>query len=795
MNELFLKIINISISTSWLILAILFIRFLLKKAPKWVSVLLWGMVAVRLLLPFSIESIFSLIPSTETIPIGIEMDTTPTIDSGIPTIDHIVNPIISQSNSPDLGASVNPLQIIVTIFAFIWIFGIIFLLLYTTISYWRLYYKIDTAILYKENIFQSEAVSSPFVLGVIKPKIYLPFKIDEKDLEHVIAHEKAHIHRKDHWWKPIGFLLLTFHWLNPIMWLAYILLCRDIELACDEKVIKEFGNEQRADYTQALLSCSVNRHSIAACPLAFGEVGVKKRVKSVMYYKKPTFWVILVSIITCLFVAICFLTNPKQESYKIKIVVPARSEETIVYSDEEIFPTKNQIIITSDNQLGDTEVVLKAIDGKQENPAQSTYLTPGMPVKMDLEQNTWFQIGVNMQNPTDEDRIVYVTVKNIEVRIASNNLEQYHTAYIGDASNTSAIAQSLPYPEGYSYSSIELQTSTEPYELVIYLNGNGNVQEMDFKECADIAFDLIENMGILSFYQANSQTLLFSFTRKDQESNSDRNRMNESTSVETISSLEDAISKAILDYSVNNRQKGLIHVESHYIAYKEEKNDEITVYLQAYESSYGAYQDHLYQESGSNIPTAITFFINELGEYTLKEYWVPRDGSYYLSDLQEKFPKEAQNMLNTAYEEIQNLSQECYNKALDQLEQIGGLELRIEKLLDTITSSAATSSNLKDSITSYHAEYQELIGYGKYTLRYCFTEFLAGGQTGRKGQLMCFILDELASEAQLKLETETGQDYFDKWKAYAKQVEEQRDAEWIEKNQPAIWILLQMIKK
>ena len=330
MNELFLKIINMSISASWLILAVLILRLVLKKAPKWVNVLLWGIVAVRLVCPFSFESALSLIPSAETIPLDIGMDTTPTINSGINAINNAVNPIIGQSNTPMAGASANPLQITIGIYEYIWIFGMIALALYTAISYWRLRRKVDTAVRYEDNIFQSENVGSPFVLGIIKPKIYLPFKMDEQDMEHVVAHEQAHIRRKDHWWKPLGFLLLTIHWFNPLMWLAYVLLCRDIELACDEKVIKELGNEQRADYTQALVACSVNRRMIAACPLAFGEVGVKERVKSVMNYKKPAFWIIILAVIACVVVVVCFLTNPKQDSYTLQIVVPAGSQEELV---------------------------------------------------------------------------------------------------------------------------------------------------------------------------------------------------------------------------------------------------------------------------------------------------------------------------------------------------------------------------------------------------------------------------------------------------------------------------------
>ena len=423
MNELFLKIINMSISASWLVLAVLILRFVLKKAPKWFNVLLWGIVAVRLICPFSFESALSLIPSAETFPEKVISGPSFDVKTGITPVDNRINDYLGDRYFEGVTVPANNGNTIMTILTIVWTIGILLLVAYTVISYWRLHREIDTAVRYKANIFQSENVSSPFVLGIIKPRIYLPFNMNGQDLEHVVAHEQAHIRRKDHWWKPLGFLLLTIHWFNPLMWLAYVLLCRDIELACDEKVIKKLGNEQRADYTQALVACSVNRRMIAACPLAFGEVGVKERVKSVMNYKKPAFWIIILSVIACVMVAACFLTNPRQDNYTLRIVVPAGSTEEIVYqedffySDEEISPTGNSITISSGEGLGDTEVVLKPIEVKEENAYEPTYLTPGMPVKMDVEKGAWFKVGVNIQNPTDKDIVVFVEVEGVEVRI------------------------------------------------------------------------------------------------------------------------------------------------------------------------------------------------------------------------------------------------------------------------------------------------------------------------------------------------------------------------------------------
>jgi len=309
-TELFLDVVNLSISAGWLVLAVLAARLLLRKAPNWVNVLLWGIVAVRLICPFSIVSALSLIPSAQTLPERIISGPSFVIQTGIEPVDDRINEYLGDHYFEGVTVPANNGENMMTILTIIWGVGIFLLVAYTAVSYLFLHRKLHTAVLLRENIFQCETVNSPFVLGIVKPRIYLPYNMDGQNLHHVVAHERAHIRRKDHWWKPLGFLLLTIHWFNPLMWAAYIMLCRDIELACDEKVISELGNEQRANYTQALVACSVGRHMISACPLAFGEVGVKERVKSIMNYQKPTFWIIVTALVICMIVAVCFLTNP-----------------------------------------------------------------------------------------------------------------------------------------------------------------------------------------------------------------------------------------------------------------------------------------------------------------------------------------------------------------------------------------------------------------------------------------------------------------------------------------------------
>lgn len=311
MEAVFLKLLNLSISAGWLVLAVVVLRWVFKKAPKWMNCLLWGLVGIRLVLPFSLESVLSLVPSAQTVPKGFALSPAPVIDSGVNIINNAINPIISETLTPIPSASINPAQIIASAAAIIWIVGMAVMLLYLLVSYTNLRRRVSTATRLEGNIRQSERVDSPFILGIIKPGIYLPYNMSDEDAANVIAHERAHIMRRDHLVKPLAFLILTVYWFNPLMWLAYILLCRDIELACDEKVIKMMNEDQRRAYSTTLLACNVRGRLIAACPLAFGEVGIKERVVHVKTYKKPAFWIIIAAVIVCVVVAVCFLTNPK----------------------------------------------------------------------------------------------------------------------------------------------------------------------------------------------------------------------------------------------------------------------------------------------------------------------------------------------------------------------------------------------------------------------------------------------------------------------------------------------------
>lgn len=341
MESVFLKLVNMSITASYLVAVVLVLRLLLKKAPKWLHCALWALVALRLMLPFSLESTFSMIPSVEPLPEEFLYAATPQIDSGMTSVDLVLNPVIAESLTPVEPASANPTQILSFVFSQFWCLGMVLMLLYAAISYLIVRRKVRVSIALDKTIHLCDHIDTPFILGIIRPKIYLPSELDPTIAAHVLSHEQAHLKRRDHWWKPLGFGLLSIYWFNPVLWLAYILLCRDIEQACDEKVVKDLDNDGKKAYSMALLRCSVPRRMIAACPLAFGEVSVKDRIKSVLNYKKPAFWVVLVAIIACVAAAVCFLTDPKDTGTTPDVITSnlwfhdAERVDVTVWNDDE----------------------------------------------------------------------------------------------------------------------------------------------------------------------------------------------------------------------------------------------------------------------------------------------------------------------------------------------------------------------------------------------------------------------------------------------------------------------------
>ena len=893
MSELFLKIINMSISASWLVLAVLLLRLVFKKAPKWVNVLLWGIVAVRLVFPFSIESALSLIPSVETISPSIMMDQTPAVQTGVPAINSVINPVIGSSLAPAPGASANPLQIWIPVLSVIWIVGVAVLLLYAAVSYWRLRHKVREAVILRENIYQSESIASPFVLGIMRPKIYLPYNMDGQDLNHVVAHEQAHIRRRDHWWKPLGFLLLTIHWFNPLMWLAYVLLCRDIELACDEKVIKELGNEQRADYTQALVACSVNRRMIAACPLAFGEVGVKDRVKSVMNYKKPAFWIVLLAVIACIVVAVCFLTNPVGFQFD-------EATHTIVSANHFDMRNTGDAVAVEMNSAQISELSSR-LAGVKNTKKSNEYggFTPGYQISALLEDGTYIRISGYSFSDND---MVDIEWNGERYVVADGEFQDYLSRICvgGDVSDANIEAGRII---GYSalYSEELINEAFNVAEREFYQRfDNCTLTELRYDEEIENRYADIQ----MNWWNNNGQELITVYSTFETSKNSggacvwylvrteDKKsweyatweHLGKSISLNDVIMLSQkgyeltwadfeqfkygetgsglyiriyeinemyrlwiggagpdsepmyiylaladdldtridirnggvtefigadhsevlltkAIHDAILVVNKKPEPDGLYHCASFALlslkttsgtplAGATNHMETVTVYGLALHQAYGFSGATFHEVMGSHIPVAITFEVVD-GKYALKEYWRPGDGTYYVPDVREKFPDEIEDEALNTQKYILAQKQECYDRAV----RYGGVDTysAVEHLFEVIESSPATSSRPADYIDAHPIEYRELMYYGDYTLQYIFSKFhLEGNQTGLRGHLMRAVLDDLAPEAQLRLYAETGQEYFDEWRAGAIRVSEQHDMDWIKENQPAIWLFLRM---
>lgn len=617
MEAVFLKLLNMSILAGWLVLAVVVLRLMLKKAPKWIACLLWALVAVRLICPVSLKSVFSLIPSAETVPQDIMIAQKPMIHSGVRALNSFVNPVLLETLEPTPGDSVNPAQVLVAVACVVWILGLGTMLLYALISYMRIYKKVAPSIKFHEYIYICDYIETPFILGIIKPRIYLPSTLDKEKVAYVVAHENAHLKRRDYLWKPLGFALLSVYWFHPLMWLAYALLCRDIELACDEKVIKQLGEGDKKAYSDTLLACSIPRRMIVACPLAFGEVGVKERVKTVLNYKKPPFWIVVTAIAACVVVAVCFLTNPKKESKK----------------------------------------------------------------ESDIQQN-----GVENSNGAQES--------NVHL---NDGEKVYDTA--------------LP---------ILIQ---DPLEIAIH---EAILKQMEPREPDEL-------------FRCENHVILDTVTEH-------------ATKLTTVYAME---------------------------------------LTQIYDVSDGAVKD----KGGSHMPVALTFEIGEEGEYTLKEYWMPDDGSYYVSSIREKFPDHIEDNAIDTQKYIYGQIINCYEQAVRYANL--DTDAIVEGLLAEMVGNPGLGSDVASYIQANHLTYRELRYYGRYTLQYCFKEFLKGGQTDLRGALMaelCRDIGGIYGEALLTdYEPVNGQAWFEELWANAEALDSQYNRKELAEYYPMSYLLMEMI--
>lgn len=683
-----------SISASWLVLAVLLLRFVLKKAPKWVSVLLWGFVAIRLICPFSFESVLSLVPSAETISPEIMADPTPVVHTGIPSLNSTINPIVTDSFAPDPTVSVNPLQIWITVASVFWLTGIAIMLIYTVISYLLLRRKVATAVLLRNNVFQSENVASAFVLGIFQPKIYLPFQIDETSLEHVIAHEEGHIQRKDHWWKPLGFTLLALHWFNPLMWIGYIFLCRDIELACDEKVIKDLSNEKKADYTEALLACSINRRSIAACPLAFGEVGVKKRVKSVMNYKKPAFWIILAAMITCTVVAVCFLTNPISKTLQsidgYDLSIPNETTPVFVLEDGAYVYAgavdKEQVQAFYDLRISSKEISQDRSEDRnkahslmiQTIPSDTSLLSSYLP-------GVYFHFNEDFTQVWANDEVKPTLTYKVK------DPKKAQAIYLDITQKSSDPIATIEgnFRTYYSMADGSWQYNGKTYQYRLEITGRMPNAKVDstfvyLSNLKNITFDQAYKAAGLSSnlndYFSEEEAVLVEWIQEEPPSTevSDRNTLVNKPE----SKLDAAISDAILSYHKSELPDGFLNTVSHIILVDEIVSgtplagqtghiQEETVYVYYLYLCFDVQAELPEEHQGIYGQAAITFKVDENGKYTVKHFVKPESsvdsGADYPAELKNKFVAASEDIAENEEKYSKQLLDGCWATATDYI--------------------------------------------------------------------------------------------------------------------------------
>lgn len=437
MSTFFLTLLNRCIAANWLILFAILLRLVLKKSPKWLSCLLWAFVAVRLLCPFSIESALSLIPSAETFQLYNLQYETPKAYTGIHALDNALDPVLESTLLPDPAGSANPAYTLLFVTGCLWAVGFTAFLLYAAVSLLLLYRRVQGSVLLRENIWIGDAVRSPFILGLLRPRIYLPSGMEEVYREPVIAHERAHLARRDHWWKALGFLLLAVYWFDPLCWAAYVLLCRDIEFACDEKVIRPMDFLARKTYAHALVACGSQRFPVPACPLAFGEIGVKERVKNVLNYKKPAFGNVLIGIAACAALAVCFLTDPKAANVDSAYVMLKEVSSVPRYAS-------GQYTFHSGAEVSNRQLVIEQWSNGECIERNSVLLNP-------QEEN--FQLTLI---PRSEDSSV--TGLNVQVLVGDENIgfAYYYPVLSGYsvrgwAFSSLTIAQEVPVSTGKSY--------------------------------------------------------------------------------------------------------------------------------------------------------------------------------------------------------------------------------------------------------------------------------------------------------------------------------------------------------
>lgn len=495
MNVVIHQLSDMSLQAAWIILAVIVLRYLLRKTSRKIRLALWGIVAFRLICPFSFEAPYSL---------GLQENVISSSEFVNKASEYAIN------NDASLGNAVASQH--VNIFLMLWLCGVFFVGMYGLIQYLRTKRLVSTAYSLKDEIMISDRIRTPFVMGLFRMKIYLPSGMNSSDSRYVIDHERMHIRYKDPIWKMAGWALLCIHWFNPAVWIAYRLFIQDIELVCDERVIEHYSSQQKADYSEAMVRASIYASGMSmVCPVGFGEVGVRQRIRSIMNYRKPSFLMSIVCVGICVIAAAVFLSHPQKTSFTINITTSSQNGEEVSFADAQLAPRSGKLKVKCKDAPGEFAVVLRECENR-DGEIIETYMENGYSAVIDAEKGVWYDIGVrSMHIGEDAEWSLQVSPVDLRIEDQTSVLEQYRSPYVGDASNSAGLAMALPYGENFRYDNIELQTDAMPYGMTVFLKGTGKGTGLQY--CAQTAFDLISNLDEISFCKADDGEVIASYVR------------------------------------------------------------------------------------------------------------------------------------------------------------------------------------------------------------------------------------------------------------------------------------------
>lgn len=652
MSELFLTVLNMSLTAGYVIIFVILIRLLLKKAPKVISYALWGVAAFRLIIPFSFESMFSLMPrNTNVVPIphDIIYQQSPQVNSGIGVVDSLIN---NSLPVPTVGASANPLQIYVEIGAYIWVLGIIALLVYSFVSTLILKRQLKSSQLIEQNIFEAKNLKTPFVLGLIKPKIYLPVGLNATERSYILLHEQTHIHRKDHMIKVLAFLTLSVHWFNPLVWIAFILMSKDMELSCDERVLKEMNEDIKKPYANSLLSLASGKHILNGSPLAFGEGNLKGRIKNVLNYKRPRFWIIVFSIVIVTIVGIGLMADPKAAPSDKSIInntndVPKITVKTQQGNDSNLKTTedKHQIIdiINYFNSL-DLKKTTKDV-GRYNGMSYiiTIYYSNGTSVEYVHFGNKffkesggdWYEIPYNQAKEFEN---IYNALSSSFKKPEQNKDANFDTQISSEVESKLDIIMSSP------------KTSSNPQD---YINAHKNEYEYFFKYGGEDALQYMLTQFEVGNVEGLRGQIMMQLCKEllGSRNNVTDDSLSPQEWYDALSIRQevilpnyeydgqDTIEKLVYDTeiemdSASNKRGGFIIVAPKVFGSYEEE-DSLKVFVTTYSARYKLFGSTLSKEGGSIIPAAITYRKDDTGRYILEKYEQARDGSEFGPSIRE----------------------------------------------------------------------------------------------------------------------------------------------------------------